>query len=444
MCAPINYGDLLATAKRLVKGPSLRRSLPAGYDIKPGERALLVVNSFYDKAVVDAIVDAIRQAPAKVDVINIDMGPDRPLNFTDELWGFMHNLPGIPEKNVVRLWIERVRWAEKVAGEEGYDILIHTLGGPLPDTGFRYEGIPWTNREIFPSADFPFEVWDLINHKAWNQIWSKGKGGKVRLTDPEGTDVSFTLHEEYFELDRYAETKSTPFFQAEPFFGHLFGRQTPPYYGEKEDTTGVVAGTTNHMSSPFPHIKVHIDGGKVVGMEGGGKYGDEWRKLLEATKNIHYPEYPSRGLFWWWELAIGTNPKMRRPSNAFMLSGAGTVYERLRSGVIHIGIGSPIYGPSEDWAAERKFPYGHMHVHLLFATYEITCRDGTKIKVIDNGHLTALDDPEVIALASKYGDPKEILRDEWIPPMAGISVPGDYWKDYAPDPAAWIDNHKDV
>ncbi len=41
-------------------------------------------------------------------------------------------------------------------------------------------------------------------------------------------------------------------------------------------------------------------------------------------------------------------------------------------------------------------------------------------------------------MASKYGSPKEILREEWIPPVPGISAPGNYWKDYASDPGAWL------
>ncbi|MBI3014654.1 MAG: hypothetical protein HYY65_06260 [Candidatus Tectomicrobia bacterium] len=412
--------------------------------MKPGERALLVVNSFYDQAVVDAIVQAIRKLPGKVDLISVDMGPDRPLNYTDELLGFMHNCPGVPEVNEVRQWIERVRWAEEVAERGEYDILIHTLGGSLPAKKFRYGGIPWTSREVFPAADFPYEVWDAINHRAWDQIWNKGRGGKVRLTDPEGTDITFTFPEESYDLNRYAQTKSLPLFQEKPFFGHLFGRPTPPYERSSEDASGVVAGTINHISSPFPRIKLHIEGGKAVRIEEGGKYGDAWRELLDIGKKIRYPEYPSEGLFWWWELAIGTNPKMRRPSNAFMLSGAGALSERLRSGIIHIGIGTVLYGPSENWAEEKKHPYGHMHVHLLFPTYEIICRDGKRIKVVDNGHLTALDDPEVVALAAKYGDPKEILREEWIPPVPGISVPGDYWQDYAREPRDWLDKHKEV
>ena len=31
------------------------------------------------------------------------------------------------------------------------------------------------------------------------------------------------------------------------------------------------------------------------------------------------------------------------------------------------------------------------------------------------GHLTVLDDPEVRRVAAKYGDPDELLREDWIP-----------------------------
>lgn len=45
--------SLLPYARHIVKGPSVRRSLPAGYGIKPGERVLLAVDSFQDRLVVD-------------------------------------------------------------------------------------------------------------------------------------------------------------------------------------------------------------------------------------------------------------------------------------------------------------------------------------------------------------------------------------------------------
>lgn len=180
--------------------------------------------------------------------------------------------------------------------------------------------------------------------------------------------MSFTLWEEYYDLKRYAETDSLPLFEPKPFSGHLLGRPTPPSQRDKEDACGVLAGTTNHLSRPCPHIKAHIEGGKLVCIEGGGRYGDAWWEILEATRNIRYPEYPDEGLFWWWELGIGTHPKASRPSNSFTLSGGGSFFERLRSGLICTGFGTAVKGPSEKWAAERKYPYGHLHIHLLFPT----------------------------------------------------------------------------
>ena len=84
-----------------------------------------------------------------------------------------------------------------------------------------------------------------------------------------------------------------------------------------------------------------------------------------------------------------------------------------------------------------------MHVHLMFPTYEITTREGRKVKVVDNGRLTALDDPEVRELARQFGDPDVLLKETWEPAVPGISIPGDYWRDYAPNPAAWIEAHPD-
>ena len=52
----------------------------------------------------------------------------------------------------------------------------------------------------------------------------------------------------------------------------------------------------------------------------------------------------------------------------------------------------------------------------------------------------ASDDAEVRALASRYGNPDEILKRDWIPELPGITVPGDYNEDYASDPGTyWTD-----
>ena len=49
----------------------------------------------------------------------------------------------------------------------------------------------------------------------------------------------------------------------------------------------------------------------------------------------------------------------------------------------------------------------------------------------------ALDDPEVRKLAEKYGDPDDLLREDWVPQIPGITAAGSY-EDYAREPGKWI------
>jgi len=205
----------------------------------------------------------------------------------------------------------------------------------------------------------------------------------------------------------------------------------------KEDAAGVVSGTTSHFSRAFPQVKVELEAGQIVKVAGGGEYGDAWRELLEETRPIHYPCFPRPGLFYLWEAAIGTNPKIRRPQNIHRHSSGGFEWERRRSGVIHMGFGTLWRSAEERWAGERRLPYGHLHIHLLFPTLVVTAKDGTEYSVIRDGRLTAMDDPEVRRLAANFGDPEVLLREDWIPQIPGISCPGSY-EEYARDPAPWI------
>ena len=65
--------------------------------------------------------------------------------------------------------------------------------------------------------------------------------------------------------------------------------------------------------------------------------------------------------------------------------------------------------------------------------------DGETVKLIDDGHLTTLDHPDVREEAAKHGDPDELLTEDWIPAVPGINEDGDYMEDYASDPADWIE-----
>lgn len=59
------------------------------------------------------------------------------------------------------------------------------------------------------------------------------------------------------------------------------------------------------------------------------------------------------------------------------------------------------------------------------------------ITITDKGRMTSLDNPEVRALASRYGDPDVLLQEAWRPRIPGINYAGNY-SDYAADPWSYI------
>jgi hypothetical protein len=73
---------------------------------------------------------------------------------------------------------------------------------------------------------------------------------------------------------------------------------------------------------------------------------------------------------------------------------------------------------------------------MNFPTYEILTDDGP-VTVVEDGRLTVLDDPAVRDAAAEYGDPDELLREAWVPPLPGVNVEGSY-ETYAEAPAAYL------
>jgi len=60
-------------------------------------------------------------------------------------------------------------YIEDFALRGGYDLLIHGKGGPIRQTDFRYEQIPWLRAEHFlqRSTTYPLDLHLLINKKTW-------------------------------------------------------------------------------------------------------------------------------------------------------------------------------------------------------------------------------------------------------------------------------------
>ena len=88
-----------------------------------------------------------------------------------------------------------------------------------------------------------------------------------------------------------------------------------------------------------------------------------------------------------------------------------------------------------EFTRKNNLPIDHaFHMHNYFATYKVRLRNANRtVNLVENGHLTSLDSPEVKALASRYGDANRILAEDWAPEVPGINAAGKY-DDYAASP----------
>lgn len=421
--------DLLDVARAIAGEPEVRRTAAGfiGYGAtRPGDRVLIGVDTQTDPRLTHAVATALRERGASVDVVIAETEPDRAFDDLDEIRVAIRREPFTARP---RRW-EGTPWIEELAASRGYDLLVHGKGGAIPKTGHRYEGFPWVVADHFERASnlFPRDLHRLINERTWSRI-TDNAGSRLYLTDPEGTDLSLTI------LERPLRDATRHDYGLTPKWGHLMAHPPTPIE-PNDDTQGVIAGTLNHFSRPFPRIEIEIRNARMTGNRGGGAYGDAWRELEAESAGTQYPSFPGPGLFWLWELAIGTNPKISRPANIRCLSSGGFEWERRRAGIIHCGLGTRWRSSEEVWAGERGLVYGHLHVHLMLPTLVVDT-GRAEIPVIRAGRLAAYDDPDVRDMAARYGDPDEILHDEWIPAIPGVTVEGSY-EDYARDPASWV------
>lgn len=432
----LNLGDELEIMRFLADAPELRSSSDGmqGYNqVGSGQRVLVATDTLYDPDVAQIVAHVLRERGARVDEVVVDVGPDREFTEVDEIEVVMRKTAW---RNDPRRY-EGIAWVEDLGHHREYDLVVMGRGGPVNTfpTDFRYELIPWFEKRqmLEPAVVYPRELHMAINRKVHELFQVDSRGGRVRLQDAEGTDLSWPMYDEYYGPD------NSYWLTDDPVWSHIMSHPSPPFI-KKEDGSGIIAGTINHFSCPFPHIQLEIEGGQVVDIAGGGGYGDAWRELLNETRNIQYPGFPRPGLFYLWESAIGTNPHIRpEPVDRMQYwSSGGVEKERMRSGFIHMGLGSPWRGIAEEWAGEVGEWHGHLHVHLSFANLTIETRKGEDIPVIVNGRLVALDDPEIRHLASHVGDPDYLLDELWKPAIPGISSSGDYWEDYARDPKSYV------
>jgi len=311
--------------------------------------------------------------------------------------------------------------------------------------------------------DFPSDVWRLIETKT---IEALGYVDRIEASDPEGmvlaADVANPIAEQWAKgvyqqghLYMYPNQSSGRWPYSLVDYPGLNTQYLPPVQVE---ANGIIASTNNHIAT-HPRMEIELAGGKIKEVRGGGYYGEMLRLVQNypGMQTLTWPLYQKPGYWWLYEAGTATNPKyFKHPDE--LLEGRNTS-ERNVGGVIHWSFGTEAqHGPEEtgkvtplraEFGKVNNVPLEHCcHNHTLMVTYQVRVRDLDQwITLIEHGKLSALDDLYVRALASRYGNPDDVLKQDYVPPLPGINVPGDYNKDYGRDPGVywvkWANSVKD-
>ncbi|MEI9477107.1 MAG: hypothetical protein WCO26_11085 [Deltaproteobacteria bacterium] len=456
---PRSVEECLPQARFMAKKTLSRAALGP---VTQGDKILIVTYFDQDNYVKTAIAQALKEEGAKA------------VDFVTE-----HELAGKkPQlRSVEDGWVEADRMIKALPEVAKFPLIMELgdvteAGEALPvylDEHPEYTGVFWGlgGRVQLRHAlgrhghkfrnNWVFNNWEELVSKAWLYpdellreterlvLETIGKASEIRITDPEGTHLEYRVKEEEALRWQMGAWES----------GHLFldplqatsqecskvpvSPTVPPVF---HDLNGVLAGTANHFGF-FPRIELCFEHGLLVDVKGGGKYGQLIKGMMEQYKDIQWPGYPRRGFFWFCDSALCMLVKaFRRTSDPFSSYWiTPNIPERNRAGVFHHGFGSRRhFGEEFDrYIKEHNLPHTHIHVHNYFTTYEVKLRTtGQWVKIADKGWLTVLDDPRVRALAVRFGDPDELLSYDWVPPVPGINVEGNYLSDYAPEPVRYL------
>jgi hypothetical protein len=301
--------------------------------------------------------------------------------------------------------------------------------------------------------DFPSDVWRLIETRTIEPL---GFVDRIEASDPEGlviaADVSHPVAQQWAKgvyqqghLYMYPNQSSGRWPYSLVNYPGFESEYLPPVQVEAH---GIIASTNNHIAT-HPRMEIELAGGKIKEVRGGGYYGEFMRLALNypGMQTLTWPLYQKPGYWWLYEAGTATNPKyFKHPDE--LLEGKNSS-ERNVGGVIHWSFGTESQHGPEDvgqitplrqtFGEHNNVPLEHCcHNHTLMVTYQVRVTDLDQwLTVIEHGRLAALDDPQVRALASRYGNPDEVLKQDYVPPLPGINVPGDYNADYARDPGAY-------
>ncbi len=345
--------------------------------IRQGDRVLMLVDPLLDRRVIDAFSGL---AAARGASLTLYMAPDT-------------RLPAIPDSLkpliqdatvVVSTWFCSI--------EDPFNVAMRKAGQRwIKITYFRDLDVLKT-----PQARFPVEIVSEIIRATARRI-PEGQAFDIHFTDKRGTDLRIPFTPEMRKAQYSSLRWQGQISAAEPgCYAHYLPTHGPNFWDSvamNNDTDAQIA--INGVLYPqgaigFPElfkekIAVVFKDRYVTEVRGESKEAQLLREMLVGGKLIEGG-------------GCGFNPKASR----YTVYPAGSN----APGALHFGI--ELAKPS-DYMRKAVPHWEEPPVHQDLIVFDATVKAGDNL-LIDEGFLVALRDPAVVELASKYGDPVELLE----------------------------------
>jgi len=352
------------------------------FAIRPGEKVLLLTDPLLDPRVIDAVRSLANERGA-ASVTVYEGESTRYVAIPEHLRPLVANATF-----VVSTWFASVfdPFCQKLRRQEGQRWIKITL--------FRNLDL-WQT----PMASYPLEIVSELVQATQRLYPDHDEPFMLRITDPRGTDLripfSAAMRQRMRTDNRWRGHNVA---DEDGCYVHYLPVHGPNLYdpfmfGNDPNYQVGISGIIRPQWSvgldyPFaeddvPEIEFQND--RVVAVRGGN---------TTITKKI-FQDFLLNGTLE--ELGCGHNPKA--PRFDIYPAGPNSV------GSLHFGIN----GLVESEYFKRAMPdWEEPHVHADLVCYDCTVTAGNNV-IVDGGYLMSLEDTKVIAVASKYGDPDEVL-----------------------------------
>lgn len=371
-----SFTDVAATAVESTLRDRARIFVESWAKVQAGERVLVLADETADPAVARAVVDSARATGADVTFVEMPRPTGAWSEPSDVVFGAMRRA----QKCLSLALVYHDPTTTRARREHGMAMFF--LLPPVPQTLLK------------EAALFPIELCAEIGLRCARRLRA---AREIRVTSARGTDFHALLDPRNCTADPGGWLEAW-----DP--GRTVG--TTPGEGSNSFPPGVVLaypdpGTTEGVAvfehfvgaGPTRDLAVRYAGGRAVEASGDGA-----DAIAERLRGVPHAADVA-------EIAWGTNPLQ----TLMLETERNPVDAERHSGTVHVGIGpSPIFGARTTSAI-------HLDGLILRPTIEL---DGEPI--MEDGHLLVLDEPDVRELASRFGDPDDLLTERWEPEPAWV------------------------